>query len=227
MKLLALDASTDACSVALLIDDEVYAQHEHAPRRHGHVVLGMVDALLAQAGLRLPQLDALVLSRGPGAFTGLRLVCGVVQGLALGADLPVVPVSSLAVLAYGAYREYHAEHIAAALDARMGEVYFAAYTLHHGSMQEIGTECVCRPDQVPLPPGTVWLGVGSGFGAYASVLADRFGAALQATDAERYPHAQDAALLGKLGFLRGEALPADLALPVYLRNEVAWKKTGK
>ncbi|UCE90616.1 MAG: tRNA (adenosine(37)-N6)-threonylcarbamoyltransferase complex dimerization subunit type 1 TsaB, partial [Pseudomonadota bacterium] len=127
MKLLAIETATEACSVALAVDGDVRDRFEIAPRGHAGLVLPMAKALLAEAGLGLRELDALVFGRGPGAFTGLRIAAGVVQGLAYGAELPVVPVSSLATLAQGVSAQTGASDVLAVFDARMGEVYWGAF----------------------------------------------------------------------------------------------------
>lgn len=225
MKILAVDTSTEACSAALLLDGEARERYRIAPREHAALILPMVESLLAEAGLALVQLDALAFGRGPGSFTGVRIGTGVIQGLAFGADLPVVPVSSLAAIAQGAYREKGAERVLAAIDARIQEVYWGAYQCSGAGVMELaGVECVCRPAEVPVPEGNGWFGAGTGWGAYPEELRMRLGGAVSGFEAERFPHAQDVAVLGVEGFGRGLALPAEQALPVYLRDEVAWKK---
>ena len=123
MKLLALDTATEACSAAVLADGEVLERYELAPRRHAALILPMIESVLAEAGLEISQLDAIAVGRGPGAFTGVRIAIGIAQGIAFAADLPVALVSTLAALALGTARDTGATRIAAALDARMGEIY--------------------------------------------------------------------------------------------------------
>ncbi len=220
-KLLAIDTSTEACSAALLCDGQVHARYQLAPREHGRLILNMIDEVLADAGLSLKQLDALAFGRGPGAFTGVRIATGVIQGLAFGADLPVLPVSSLAALAQGAARLHGATRALAALDARMGEIYWGVYQRDAaGSMVEIESERVCPAQSIEAPAGTDWFGVGSGFAAYATILRERLGDSLAACAPDEYPQAQDVAVLGAAAFARGEAVSAELALPVYLRDNV-------
>jgi tRNA threonylcarbamoyladenosine biosynthesis protein TsaB len=225
MKILAVDTSTEACSAALAVGSQVWARGAIAPRGHAQLILPMIEELLAEGGLALPDLDAIAFGRGPGAFTGVRIATAVVQGLAFGADLPVVPVSTLAALAQGVCRELGHERVLAAIDARIEEVYWGAYRLGpQGLVEPAGAELVCLPSDVPVPAGGGWFGAGSGWGAYGQVLGARLGSCLAGFDARRYPHAHDVALLGAAGLRDGAAVPAERALPVYLRDKVAWKK---
>jgi tRNA threonylcarbamoyladenosine biosynthesis protein TsaB len=226
IKLLAIDTSTEACSAALLCDGRVHERYQLAPREHGRLILKMIDEVLADVGLTLKQLDALAFGRGPGAFTGVRIATGVIQGLAFGADLPVVPVSSLAALAQGAARQHGATRVLAALDARMGEIYWGVYQCDAaGLMVEVEVERVCPAQLIEAPASTGWLGVGSGFSAYAAILRERFGAALADCAPDEYPQARDVAVLGAAAFARGEAVSAEHALPVYLRDNVVQTRT--
>lgn len=227
MKLLAIETASDACSCALLMDDSHLERHRIAPRRHAELVLTMVEELLAEAGLELAGLDALAFGRGPGSFTGVRVAAGVVQGLAFGAGLPVVPVSSLQALAQGAWREGGNGRVLAALDARMGEVYWGAYQVDDNGLMTAAMDDLASPPQaVPLPSGGGWLGAGEGWGAYAGVLAERIGGKLVGTEPQRLAHALDVAALGAAAHARGESVSAARALPVYVRNEVAKKRGG-
>ncbi len=273
MKLLAIDTSTDACSAALWLNGEVRQRYQVAPREHGQLILPMIESLLAEAGLALTQLDTLAFGRGPGGFTGVRIANSVIQGLAFGADLPVVPISSLAALAQGAYTEMGTPQILAAIDARIGEVYWGAYraaqgcasvaggttpgataaqgrAIAKGSASAVGAGCagaaatenglvtlvdkeiVCPPQQVPQPlthdldydlTGE-WFGVGNGWHTYAQTLKAHLGEAVTAWDGQHYPQARHLARLAADAYHRGLAVSAEQALPVYLRDEVAWKK---
>lgn len=227
-KLLALDSSTDACSVALHIDGQEKEDFRVAPRQHTQLLLPMVDALLAEAGLSLSQLDGIVFGRGPGSFTGLRITTGVVQGLAFGADLPVIPISTLQALAQGAYIELQATRVLAALDARMNEVYWGAFEYRNGRPEPLVDEGVFAPEQVPLPDAWLrergaWCGYGLGW-----CYQDRFPTAvteqLGSVEQSRYPRARDLVHLGSLAFAAGEGVAAEEAQPTYLRNEITWKK---
>jgi tRNA threonylcarbamoyladenosine biosynthesis protein TsaB len=225
VKLLAVDTSTEACSAALLIDDEIIERYRLAPREHTQLILPMIDALLSEAGLKVVALDGVAFGRGPGAFTGLRIAAGVVQGIAFAADLPVAPVSSLAALAQGIRREAGASRVLAAIDARIQEVYWGAYECDDTARPRIvGVEAVCSPQRIPIPGGDGWYGVGSGWGVYLPHLQRRLAGSLRGWDAQRYPRAHDVALLGAAAIDRGEAVSAEQALPVYLRNEVAVKR---
>lgn len=227
MKLLALDTSTEACSAALYQDGRVLVRYELAPREHSRLILGMLESVLAEAQLRVAQLDGLAYGRGPGAFTGVRIAAGTVQGIALGADLPVVPVSSLAALAQGMRRELASERVLAAIDARMGEVYWASYRLAaDGCMELIGDERVVPPAAVPIPAGEDWHGAGTGWGSYEDALRQRLPGLVSAIHPRRYPSAEDVAALGALGLQRGRGVSAERALPVYLRDRVASKPGG-
>ncbi len=225
MKLLAIETASDACSCALLVDEDCFERHRIAPRRHAELVLAMVKELLDEAGLELANLDALAFGCGPGSFTGLRVAAGVIQGLAYGADLPVVPVSSLQALAQGALRENGSARVLAAFDARMGEVYWGVYEDDgSGSMTARMDDLVSAPDAVPLPSGGGWLGAGEGWGAYACVLAERIGEKLSATEPDRLARAVDVATLASAAHARGDSVTAARALPVYVRNKVARKR---
>ena len=171
MKILAIDTSGDACSAALLIDSELTQRLEREPRRHGELVLGMMEGLLARAGIGLTQLDAMAFGRGPGSFTGVRIATSVVQGAAFGADLPVVPVSTLAALAQGHYRSSGSSRVLAALDARMGELYWGPYRLSDGNlMRPVSAEEVAAPEMVSIPEDGDWSGTGSGWDAYGDAI---------------------------------------------------------
>ena len=231
MKLLAFELATEACSVALWIDGEVRERFEVAPRRHAELALPWADALLAEAGVAKSQLDAIALGRGPGAFTGVRLAIAIGQGIALALDRPIVPVSTLAALAAslplplageGRGEGMPAPRVLAAIDARMDEVYSAAFELRGGDAIALDSETVGAPDTVQVPDGgDGWHGVGTGFGACDGALRDRFAGRLQSIDATALPHAADVARLAAVSFERGEAIAPERVEPAYLRNNVA------
>jgi tRNA threonylcarbamoyladenosine biosynthesis protein TsaB len=217
MKLLAIETSTEACSVALHVDGDVRELHELAPRRHTQLVLPWSEQLLAEAGLRKSQLDAIAVGRGPGAFTGVRLAIAIVQGLALALDRPVLPVSTLATLAM----QGRGERRLAAIDARMGEVYLGEFASDaDGLVSATADELIVPPLLAPLPTGPRH-GVGTGFGAENGALVHRLGELLAGFDAGALPHAADLARLAVRDFNLGRAIAADALEPAYLRDKVA------
>ncbi len=221
MKLLAIETATEACSAALYLDGEVREVFQFAPRGHAQLLLGMADKLLAEAGLRPTQLDALAFGRGPGAFTGVRIATGVAQGIAYAADLPVVPISTLATLAQGGLREFGWTRVAATIDARMHEVYWAAFSANDaGLVVAHADEVVCAPDEVPLLDGQGWHGIGSGWQTFSEALSVRQQERVLDWQGEYLPHAQDVAVLAVDAFGKGLAVTAREALPVYLRDQV-------
>ncbi len=226
MKLLAIETATEACSAALMVDGETCERFEIAPRRHAELILSMMDGLLAEAGLGLQDLDALAFGRGPGSFTGVRIAAGVIQGAAFGAELPVVPVSTLAALAQGAVRETDHTHVLAAIDARMREVYWGAYVADaKGIVRLQGEESVCPASNVQIPDDRGWMGCGTGWQTCGSVLRNRLGTALTGQQQDgRLPHARDVAILGTVGYAAGRAVDAGEAIPVYLRDRVVARR---
>jgi tRNA threonylcarbamoyladenosine biosynthesis protein TsaB len=224
MKILAIDTATEACSAALYVDGACTQRYEVAPRRHAELILHMCEELLAEAEVSLRELDSLAFGRGPGAFTGLRIAAGVIQGMAWANELPVVPVSSLAALSYGAWREHGHSKVMAAIDARISEVYWGCYRCQEGEARLVGEEQVCAPTHTVLPQGEGWFGVGSGWDTYGSELSQHTAAHCAEYQGEVFPQAQDIAVLAASAVARGEAVSAEQALPVYLRDNVAKKK---
>ena len=223
MKLLAVETSTDACSAALLIDGVVTERFELTPKEHTKLILPMIDSLMADADLRPQQLDALAFSCGPGSFTGVRIATGVIQGIAFGADLPVVPVSTLAAVAQNYFDQSKpTENIAfTAIDARIGEIFWGVYKKDEaGLAQLIGKEAVTLASDVDFPD-VKGVGVGSGWGVYALELSHRLGSRVLSYDVEHYPRASAIVRLGLRDFNKGLAVPVELAMPVYLRDKVA------
>ncbi len=226
MKLLALDTATEACSAALYIDGEIIQRYQLAPREHTDLILQMLDDCLAEAGLSQAELDALAFGCGPGSFMGLRVSAGVVQGISLAQDLPIVPVSTLASIAHIQMQQHGAVRVLAAIDARMSEVYWGAYINEAGVPMLQGKEMVSPPDQVPVPDTEGWSGAGTGWGSYADVLEQRLGACVSSSHAEVFPSAASIAQLAAAKLASGETgVDASHAIPVYLRDQVA-KKTA-
>ena len=225
MKILALDTATEACSAALYLNGEIRQLYRVAPRAHGHIILPMIDQLLTDSGNGVSDLDALAFGRGPGSFMGVRIAAGIAQGIAFAWDLPIVPVSTLAAIAQTAYAETGAGRVLAAIDARMSEVYWGAYSLSdQDCMRIVGEEHVCAPNQVPRPEGGGWTGAGSGWSAYgdglrAAMDPDSLVGQLDSC----FPTAGSIVKLAAVEYAAGRHLPAAQAQPVYLRDNVAKK----
>jgi len=231
MRVLALDAATEACSVALLTEDGTFVRGSVEGRGHAEDMLEMVDAVLAEAGVALSGLDGIAASVGPGAFTGVRISVSMAQGLAFGAGLPVVGITTLEALALkGLERRARlpggARRALACLDARMGEVYWGCFaTDAQRGVIALDALRVSLPSEVRLSvPGA--LGVGRGFAVYAQ-LAALPGLELDPKDADALPEALQMARLGRLRLSAGEGLdPADLK-PEYVRDKVAWTEAER
>lgn len=225
-RILAIDTATEACSVALWNNGEVQALFELCPREHTQRILPMVQQVLAESGLTLQQLDALAFGRGPGSFTGVRIGIGIGQGLALGADLPMIGVSTLQTMAQGAFRLTGASRVLAAIDARMGEVYWGEF---ERDAQEHwlgeGTKAVMTPAQTLLRAQSLsghWATVGTGWQTYPDMIN---GSNVVLADGEiTLPHAEDMLPLALSSWGNGQVVSVENAEPVYLRNEVTWKK---
>jgi len=227
MKLLAIETATECCSAALLVEDEIITLSEVAPRKHNEIILSMCERVLAQGEINLSQLDAIAFGRGPGAFTGVRLAASVTQGIALGQDLPVVPVSSLAAMAQAAYETQQKQQVLACIDARMQEIYYGLYMVNDKQqMQLVDEERVIAPQNMDIAVGSDCYGVGSGWKAYGEVLQETLGKPLS-FDGELFPQAEFVAKLAKVYFQQGQKVSPIEALPVYLRNNVAEKPKNK
>ncbi|MGR5124788.1 tRNA (adenosine(37)-N6)-threonylcarbamoyltransferase complex dimerization subunit type 1 TsaB [Vibrio harveyi] len=225
-KILAIDTATENCSVALLVNDRVISRSEVAPRDHTKKVLPMVDEVLKEAGLTLQDLDALAFGRGPGSFTGVRIGIGIAQGLAFGADLPMIGVSTLAAMAQASYRLHGATNAAVAIDARMGEVYWARYTRQeNGEWAGVDAECVIPPARLAeeaQADDKTWTKAGTGWDAYQEDLGKL---PLNLTSGDvLYPDSQDIVILAEQELKKGNTVPVEESSPVYLRDNVTWKK---
>ena len=222
-RLLALETSTEYCSVALWQDGNITSRCELAGQRHSELLLAMVDAVLREANVKLAQLDGIAYGSGPGSFTGVRIACGVTQGLALGANLPVFDVCTLQALAYASGHE----KVIAALDARMGEIYHAAYEKRGCEWITVCAPNLCLPQQAPTVNGGEWFGAGSGFGAHSAALHQRYGAQLLGMDAQAIPSAQAIICLAVPQFAAGRGVDPAQAMPLYLRDKVALKTSER
>lgn len=221
MKILAVDTATEACSAALYIDGNIQERFAIAPREHTKLLLPMVDALMAEAGLKAQQLDAIAFGCGPGSFTGVRIATGVMQGIAYGADLPVVPVSTLAAIAQACLQKTTHNTIFTAVDARMQEIYWAVYQRDaEGYAQLLGQEAVQPASAVDGLQKQAY-GIGSGWETYQQELMQRLAPQVIGFDADYLPHSADIALLGAVGMQRQQAVSVGQAMPVYLRDKVA------
>ncbi len=235
MIILALETATDNCSVALSVGGDIHVKTECSPRKQAQLLLPMVDAVLAEAGIARTQLDALVFGQGPGSFTGLRVAAAASQGIAMALDLPVVGVSTLAVIAHQQFRVHSEQLCLACIDARMSEVYWGLYhTTEIGQSAVLSDDALCPPESVCLADdlvsqGRLEQGVNSGSiplsisGSGAQLLNE-----LKVPDNWKIcthsgvlPDARDVLLLGIPRVKAGNMLEADQALPVYLRNKVA------
>ena len=225
-RILAIDTATEACSVAIWNQGEIHALFELCPRAHTHRILPMVQQVLAESGVTLGQLDALAFGRGPGSFTGVRIGIGIAQGLALGADLPLLGVSTLQTMAQGAWRLTGAERVLSAIDARMGEVYWGQFERQQdGNWLESEGEAVLTPAQALVRAQGLqghWAHVGTGWQTYPDLVA---GSTLTLSDGQMLlPQAEDMLPLALHAWQQGLAVAVENAEPTYLRNEVTWKK---
>jgi tRNA threonylcarbamoyladenosine biosynthesis protein TsaB len=222
--LLALDASSSACSCALWRDGEVLSRFALTPREHTRRLMPMIDAVLAEAGLAPADLDAVAYGRGPGSFTGLRIAAGVAQGLAFGLERPLVGVSTLEALALAGHRRHRMTHVLTALDARMGEIYVAAYRCSVGEVTALMDEAVLPPARLCLPEGDMaWSALGSGWTLWDAMPAP-VQAAVEHCISDIHPAADDMVRLAAKAFARGAGAPAAEVTPIYLRDRVANKR---
>ena len=210
MKFAAFETSTEWCSVALWRDGELSAIEQRAANRHGELALPMLERLLAAAGLKVADLEAIAFGAGPGSFTGLRIACGIAQGLAFARDLPVLGVSSLEAMA----EECGAPRVVACLDARMGEVYYSALEKRGARWEEVVPAQCVAPAAAPRPPGEGWVGCGNGFAVYGTM-------GLRSVYPEIHPGAAAVARLAAPRLAAGEGMDAARAAPNYLRDKVA------
>ncbi len=219
VRILALETATEACSVAVLAGTAMYRRFEVRPRAHLRLLLPMVESVLTEAELDLGELDAIAFGSGPGGFTGLRIAAGAAQGLALGARLPVIPVSNLAALAAAAMRDTTAPKVVVCQDARMGEVYWGTFDRGADDLPVAsGPERVGPPEVVSVA-GSDWLGVGSGWLAYPQLHVD-FAGVIESNP--RWPDAADVAAIALGELHAGRVLAPELAAPTYIRNNVTY-----
>lgn len=221
MKLLAIETSSHACSVALLINNEISAIHEIAPMQQTQKILPIIDKLLRSADILLNQLDAIAFGCGPGSFTGVRIATSVAQGLGFAANLPLIPISSLAALAQAVYTDVGWNKILVGVDARIQEVYWGMYKVNPSGLVELqGKEIVCAPENVILPAENDWYGAGTAWEVYSKQIPFN----PIETDSSRLPMASAILDLAKAKFEKKLWVNAADALPTYLRDNVAKKQ---
>lgn len=216
MRILGLETSTELGSCALWLDGELMERRCPDGRPHSETLLPLVRDLLAEAGVAFSQLDAIAFGAGPGAFTGLRVACGIAQGLAVAANLPVLPVGSLESLAAGS----DGERILALLDARMSEVYYVPIERDGDELRQVDSVRVAPPEAVALPAAEGWQACGNALAAYP-VLAQRVAAAGFGVQPDRLPTAAALVRLAVPRLGRGEGIDPGLAAPFYVRDKVA------
>ena len=216
MNLLAVETSTELCSVALLRDGELFVEEAMAENRHSDLLVPMLRRVLDRARLTPRQMDAFAFGQGPGSFTGLRIACGMVQGLAYASGKPVVPVSTLLALA----EQTNEGSVVAALDARMGEAYLAAYARNGPDWDEVIAPRLAGPEALPPLPGRRWVATGSGFDRHAW-LRDAYRQSIEMRFESDLPRAGSIARIAARRFGRGAGVPAQQAAPLYLRDKVA------
>ncbi|MDP2901814.1 MAG: tRNA (adenosine(37)-N6)-threonylcarbamoyltransferase complex dimerization subunit type 1 TsaB [Methylovulum sp.] len=227
MKLLAVETATEACSAALAINGIITERYAVAGNTHTKLILPMIDALMTDAGLSPGDLDGLAFGCGPGSFTGVRIATGVIQGIAFGLDLQVVPVSTLRAIAQDYFDHQDSQVAFVAMDARMGEIYWGVYRRdNQGFAQLIGEEALSPATQI-VCPDLSGVGLGSGWGVYRDELMARLADRVSGYETGMLPRARAIARLGELGFTEGSAVPVELAMPVYLRDKVAKKESER
>ena len=224
MNILALDTCSECCSAALLCDGRLYEVSELTQRGHSELILGMMDKLFEQADTTISSVEAIAFGRGPGSFTGVRVGVSVAQGIAFARDIPVIPISSLAAIAQQGINLVDIDRFAVAIDARMGEIYCAHYKRVEKVAVLLGEERVCSPDSFLPMDEKKSVGMGTGWSTYASELSQQFSAQLTDIKPEFYPMASGIVELAQVEIAAGRLLPAEDALPVYLRDNVAKKK---
>ncbi|MGE3920981.1 MAG: tRNA (adenosine(37)-N6)-threonylcarbamoyltransferase complex dimerization subunit type 1 TsaB [Gammaproteobacteria bacterium] len=216
-KLLALDCSTAACSVAINHQGHIIQHFQVQPREHNRLILPMVEAVLAEAQCHLIEIDAVAFACGPASFTGIRLCTSVAQALAFGIDKPVIPISSLRILAQSASRKTGAKNVLVGLDARMHELYYAQYQMNDDNiMQLIGKELLLKPNQVQFALDEEQALIGDAWDTYAS----DFNFRAQSIHSNIYPEAYDLAVIAAQAYQLGHLFSAEHALPTYLRQDI-------
>jgi len=224
MNILALDTCTEMCSAAVLFEGQLFERSELTQRGHSEKILTMLDAVMADAGCSLADINVVAFGRGPGSFTGVRIGVGVAQGIAFARQLPVVPVSTMAAVAQIAIDDYAATCIAVAMDARMGEVYAGHFVEENGLATALDDERVCPPTEYKPADKSQWFAAGTGWSEFETVLQANFSQQITQQQA-LLPTAAAIAKLALDKAENGQTIAADQAVPVYLRDNVAKKKS--
>ncbi len=222
-RVLAFDTSTTYCSVALYLDGTIVQDDTEAGRRHSELLLPMIQSLLNDAGVELTELDGIAFGAGPGSFTGLRIACSVAQGLAFATNLPVIGISTLEAIA----EQHKQDSVIVAMDARMDEIYHAAFTKQSNSWHVISEPVLCQPQHAPELSESQWVGCGSGFDLYDHILSERYSPNLSHIHYGCYPHAKEIAKLAAARNINDFHTDPEHASPVYIRNKVALKENER
>ena len=224
MNIIAFDTSTEYCSLALWLDNKLQHKAIHAGQRHSELLLPMLQEILVENNLGLNQLDGFAFGAGPGSFTGLRIACGVAQGLAYATERPVTGIGTLKALA----QRVNNNKVVIALDARMGEIYHAAYEKKDADVWETTSEAtVCLPNHAPSLTGNGWIGCGSGFDLYHKELSEHYSGQVDHIYHGLYPHAREIAQLAARQFSNASVVDPAYATPIYVRNKVALKESER
>ncbi|WP_372762112.1 tRNA (adenosine(37)-N6)-threonylcarbamoyltransferase complex dimerization subunit type 1 TsaB [Pseudoalteromonas sp.] len=224
--ILALDASTEALSIVLHYQGQTFHHFEECPQQHSQKILPLVDTLLSKANCKLKDLDVIGFGQGPGSFTGVRISVAIAQGLGYSCNLPLVGVSTLAIMAQQALEQHGHNSVYSSIDARMGEIYFAHYQAHNGLMQLQGDECVIKPEllnkQHISDLSQAAVGVGTGFKSYPDTLHDYDNLVIDTNIT--LPDARFMLAIVDAHYLAGNGVKASDAQPKYVRDTVTWKK---
>jgi tRNA threonylcarbamoyladenosine biosynthesis protein TsaB len=223
VKLLALDTSSHASSVAIQLDNQIKVLHEVAPMQQAKQILPMIEHLLSTLSIKIKELDAIAYGCGPGSFTGVRIANSVAQGIGFAINKPLIPISSLAAVAQAVYQEKMQNQVMVAFDARMKKIYWATYVLdtHDHCMKLVGQEQACAPETIPLPEAGDWCAAGDGWSQYQEALIHRLRFQPKAIYATQLPTAQAILSLAKRNFEQRKWIDAKEACPVYLMHSQA------
>ncbi len=218
--ILALETATEACSAALLRNDQIDERFALAPQQHSDIILSQVEELLTVTSISLNHVDAVAFGCGPGSFMGVRIATGVAQGLAYAVDTPVVPVSTLQALAQTVYENHREKEVLVGWDARMGAIYWGIYRLDDdGIMQSVVPDQLSKPETIKIPHSDLKIAAGNAWRVYREQLAAEL-KNLTLCD-EIYPRAKSVAFIAAGKFARGEVVSPEQAQPIYIRDEVA------